>query len=58
MKIAFDEEVSSEDVETLRKLTNKIRHPPSVISAFAFTGALSCQPTQLTKHKEKNASLK
>ena len=57
MKIAFDEEVNSEDVETLRKLVNKVRNPPSVLSTFAFTGHMSVQPTPL-KIKEKNASLK
>ncbi len=58
MKIAFDEEVNSEDVETLRKLVHKVRNPPSVLSTFAFTGQLCIQPTPLSKHKEKNASLK
>ena len=59
MKIAFDEEVSSEDMETFRKLMNKVRNPPSVHSTFAFTGHHSVQPTPLHKHKEtKNASLK
>ena len=58
MKIGFDEEVNSEDIETLRKLMNKVRNPPSVINTFAFTGYILAQPSQLHKHKEKNASLK
>lgn len=58
MKIAFDEEVSSEDAETLRKLINKVWNPPSVHNTFAFTGHHSDQPTPLHKNKEKNASLK
>ena len=57
MKIAFDEEVNTENVETLRKLINKVRNPPSVMNTFAFTGYIYTQPSQLTK-KEKNASLK
>ncbi|XP_023930025.1 myotubularin-related protein 13 isoform X2 [Lingula anatina] len=58
MKVGFDEEVSSEDVETFRKLTSKIRSPISVFSTFAFSGYQFAQPAQLIKHKEKHASLK
>ena len=57
MKIAFDEEVSADDIETLRKLTNKIRNPDSVLATFAFSGHHIMSP-QMHKHKEKNASLK
>ncbi|KAL5006472.1 hypothetical protein ScPMuIL_015278 [Solemya velum] len=58
MKIAFDEEVNSDSVETFRKLMNKVRNPPSVFNTFAFTGQLPIQPTPLHKQKEKNATLK
>ena len=58
MKIAFDEEVGSENIETFRKLLNKVRNPPSVLSTFAFTGGLVIQATPLHKHKEKNSTLK
>jgi len=57
MKIAFDEEVSSENIETFRKLVNKVRNPVSVFDTFAFTGHMFIQPTPLLKNKEKNASL-
>ena len=60
MKLAFDEEVSSEDVDVLRKLLNKVRHPPSVISTFAFTNYMHPMhtATREMKNKHKNASLK
>ena len=64
MKMAFDDEVSLEDVETLRKLLHKFRNPPTVTSTFAFSGGgsghvLSAPTLQLMhKHKDKNASLK
>ncbi|KAI0213842.1 Myotubularin-related protein 13 [Lamellibrachia satsuma] len=58
LKVAFDEEVSSDDIETLRKLVNKVRNPLSVMNTFAFTGVIVAQPSQHAKHKEKNASLK
>ncbi|KAK7481835.1 hypothetical protein BaRGS_00026861, partial [Batillaria attramentaria] len=58
MKVAFDEEVGSENVETLRKLMHKVRNPPSIFSTFAFTGHASQQVTPLIKNKEKNASLR
>ena len=57
MKIAFDEEVNAEDVETLRKLVNKVRNPPSVMTTFAFQGH-HAQPIPGKTSKEKNASLK
>ena len=59
MKVGFDEEVNTEDVETLRKLMNKVWNPTSVIDTFAFTGHILSRPSQLlAKHKEKNASLR
>ncbi|XP_021368098.1 myotubularin-related protein 13-like [Mizuhopecten yessoensis] len=58
MKIAFDEEVNTEDVDAFRKLSNKYRNPNNVFNTFAFSGQTLLQPTPLHKHKEKNASLK
>ena len=58
LKVAFDEEVGSENVEMLRKLMHKVRNPPSVFSTFAFTGHASQQVTHMHKDKEKNASLR
>jgi hypothetical protein len=60
MKVAFDEDLNSDDIETLRKLLVKLRNPDTVTGTFAFThGHLVTQPHQLhMKVKEKNASLK
>jgi myotubularin-related protein 5/13 len=58
MKVAFDEEVGSENVETFRKLANKVRNPPSIFSTFAFTGHVSQQVANIHKDKEKNTTLR
>jgi myotubularin-related protein 5/13 len=60
MKVAFDEELNSDDIETLRKLLVKLRNPVSMTNTFAFSHYHSVtQPHQLhMKVKEKNASLK
>ncbi|XP_053384706.1 myotubularin-related protein 13-like isoform X1 [Mercenaria mercenaria] len=58
LKIAFDEEVLGDNVETFRKLVNKCRNPPTVFHTFAFTGHAIAQPTTLHKQKEKNKTLK
>jgi myotubularin-related protein 5/13 len=60
MKVAFDEELNSDDIETLRKLLLKLRNPVSMTNTFAFSHChLVAQPHQLhMKVKEKNASLK
>ncbi|KAL8615600.1 hypothetical protein ACOMHN_026590 [Nucella lapillus] len=57
IKVAFDEEVDSENVETLRKLVNRVRNPPSVFSTFAFTGHASQQVAHIP-HEEKHATLR
>ncbi|KAF8764611.1 Myotubularin-related protein 13 like protein [Argiope bruennichi] len=58
VKIAFDEEVTSENIETFRKLISRVRCPPSVFHVFAFSGHLAVPQTPLHKQKEKNATLK
>lgn len=58
MKLAFDEEVTAENIDTLRKLIHKIRHPPDVFHHFAFTGQVAVIQTPLHKNKEKNATLR
>ncbi|KAK3103033.1 hypothetical protein FSP39_015926, partial [Pinctada imbricata] len=58
MKIAFDEEVSAEDIEAFRKLASKYRNPATIFQTFAFVGQAVSQPTQTYKHKEKHATLK
>lgn len=57
MKLAFDEEVTPENVDVLRKLIHKIRHPPDVFHHFAFAGQVVMNQTPLHKGKEKNATL-
>lgn len=58
IKLAFDEEVTPENIDTLRKMINKIRHPPDVFHHFAFTGQVVVSQTPLHKGKEKNATLR
>ncbi|CAL1540470.1 unnamed protein product [Lymnaea stagnalis] len=58
MRIAFDEDVGADNIETFRKLVNKIRNPPTVFSTFAFTGHYITTTTHMQKGKEKNASLR
>lgn len=58
MKIAFDEEVSPDDVEAFRKLSTKYRSPTTVFMTFAFAGQAVTQPSAMLKPIEKNASLK
>lgn len=58
LKLAFDEEVTPENIDTLRKLIHKIRHPPNVFHHFAFTGQVVVSQTPLHKNKEKNATLR
>ena len=59
MKVAFDEEVSSSNVDTLRKKLLQLRHPASVMQTFAFTHSyVLLQPQLNAKVKDKTASLK
>lgn len=58
IKVAFDEEVSPENIESFRKLLNRTRHPPNEFERFAFAshGIIAHPPSH--KVKEKNATLK
>ncbi|CAG5102004.1 Similar to sbf2: Myotubularin-related protein 13 (Xenopus laevis) [Cotesia congregata] len=58
IKLAFDEEVTPENIDTLRKLVNKARYPPHIFHHFAFNGQILVAPTSHQKGKEKNATLK
>ncbi|XP_017780101.1 PREDICTED: myotubularin-related protein 13 isoform X2 [Nicrophorus vespilloides] len=58
MKLAFDEEVTPENIESLRKMIHKMRHPPTVFHHFAFAGQVMVSQTPLHKGKEKNATLR
>lgn len=58
IKVAFDEEVTPENIESFRKLLNRARHPPNEFGHFAFAshGIIAHAPSH--KVKEKNATLK
>ncbi|XP_052797634.1 myotubularin-related protein 13-like isoform X4 [Mya arenaria] len=58
LKIAFDEEVVADNVETFRKLMNKCRNPATIFNSFAFTGLTIAQPATMHKQKEKNKTLR
>uniref|UniRef100_A0A8C1WBV6 SET binding factor 2 n=1 Tax=Cyprinus carpio TaxID=7962 RepID=A0A8C1WBV6_CYPCA len=54
IKVAFDEEVSSEMVEIFRKHLQRIRYPPSIFSTFAFAAGQTAPQLILPKQKERN----
>uniref|UniRef100_A0A3B3B4P7 SET binding factor 2 n=1 Tax=Oryzias melastigma TaxID=30732 RepID=A0A3B3B4P7_ORYME len=58
IKVAFDEEVSSEMVEIFRKHLQRIRYPQSVFSSFAFAAGQTTPQLILPKQKERNTGLK
>lgn len=58
IKVAFDEEVTPENVEHFRKLVPKLRHPSHVLHHFAFCGQQVVPQVPLNDTKGKNASLK
>ena len=60
MKLAFDDEVKSDDIDTLRKLMNKLRQPVTVLNTFAFTGYVLATPLQHQgdKNRDKHATLR
>lgn len=58
IKLAFDEEVTAENIESFRKLLNRARHPPNEFGHFAFASHGIIAHTPSHKVKEKNATLK
>ena len=58
IKVAFDEEVTQETIESFRKSLNKIRHPEDEFGHFAFVNHIMAMKPQHQKAKEKNATLK
>lgn len=52
IKVSFDEEVTAENIESLRKLINRLRHPQTIQQLFAFTG--QCQVPQTPSRREKD----
>ncbi|XP_066963738.1 myotubularin-related protein 13 [Macrobrachium rosenbergii] len=53
IKVAFDEEVSQESIETMRKLINRLRHPPTINQLFAFAGQNHVPATPSRQPKDK-----
>lgn len=58
IKVAFDEEVTAENIEIFRKLLNRARHPSHEFGHFAFASHGITANTPSHKVKEKNATLK
>lgn len=58
MKLAFDEEVTSESIETFRKLLHKYRHPNDIFHYFAFVGQLYNTITPISSVKDKSTTIK
>lgn len=58
MKVAFDEEVTNDQIEAFRKLLHKTRHPTDEFGHFAFASQNIVMHTPQHKVKEKNATLK
>ncbi|KAK8735253.1 hypothetical protein OTU49_005586 [Cherax quadricarinatus] len=53
IKVAFDEEVPQESIETMRKLINRMRHPPTIHHLFAFVGHSHVPQTPSRQQKDK-----
>ncbi|XP_035273861.1 myotubularin-related protein 13 isoform X1 [Anguilla anguilla] len=58
IKVAFDEEVSSETVEIFKKHLQRTRYPASIFSGFAFAVGQIVPTLALPKHKERNTGLR
>uniref|UniRef100_A0A673CXR3 SET binding factor 2 n=1 Tax=Sphaeramia orbicularis TaxID=375764 RepID=A0A673CXR3_9TELE len=58
IKVAFDEEVSSEMVELFRKHLQRIRYPQSIFSSFAFAAGQTAPQLILPKQKERNTGFR
>ncbi|XP_062869602.1 myotubularin-related protein 13 isoform X2 [Trichomycterus rosablanca] len=58
IKVAFDEEVTSEMVEVFRKHLQRIRYPQSIFSTFAFAAGQTAPQLLLPKQKERNTGFR
>ncbi|CAG5856281.1 unnamed protein product [Menidia menidia] len=58
IKVAFDEEVSSETVEIFRKHLQRIRYPQSIFTSFAFAAGQTAPQLILPKQKERNTGFR
>ena len=58
IKLAFDEEVTAESIERLKKLIQRLRAPPTIAELFAFRGQHFVTSAASAKDKQKNATLR
>uniref|UniRef100_A0A3B3ZCJ3 Uncharacterized protein n=1 Tax=Periophthalmus magnuspinnatus TaxID=409849 RepID=A0A3B3ZCJ3_9GOBI len=58
IKVAFDEEVTSEMVELFRKHLQRIRYPQSIFTSFAFAAGQTVPQIILPKQKERNTGFR
>ncbi|CAF91670.1 unnamed protein product, partial [Tetraodon nigroviridis] len=58
IKVAFDEEVTSEMVEIFRKHVQRLRFPQSIFSSYAFAAGQTTPQLVLPKQKERNTGLR
>ncbi|XP_037087660.1 myotubularin-related protein 13-like, partial [Pollicipes pollicipes] len=58
IKLAFDEEVTAESIERLKKLIQRLRAPPTIADLFAFRGQHFVTAATSAKDKQKNATLR
>jgi myotubularin-related protein 5/13 len=59
IRAAFDDEVSIEEVENLRRNIHRIRHPENIFHFFAFRGNHSAQePSSRGKEKQKYGTIR
>ncbi|XP_061102987.1 myotubularin-related protein 13 isoform X2 [Conger conger] len=58
IKVAFDEEVSSETVEMFKKHLQRTRYPVSIFTGFAFAAGQVVPQLALPKHKERNTGFR
>lgn len=58
LKVAFDEEVTIENIEAFRKSINRARNPPHEFGYFAFASHGIVVTTPMHKVKEKSNTLK
>ncbi|XP_064480386.1 myotubularin-related protein 13-like isoform X2 [Ornithodoros turicata] len=56
MKVAFEDEVTSESIEGFRKSLSRVHCPQTIFQLFAFSSHITAPPTPLHK-KEKHATL-
>ncbi|CAL8243685.1 unnamed protein product [Lota lota] len=58
IKVAFDEEVTSEMVEIFRKHVQRIRYPQSIFSSYGFAAGQTTPQLSHPKQKEKNTGFR